>query len=391
MDRQIGIQIEGERYIRLVNIDKERHGKLKFTTIQDEQRRAVIKVYLFEKDRMIPLKEIEVGSIPPEKAGVPEIDLSTEFDGKKILTFMVTLNGKSRSRESVEISKQLKRIKKSLVLVPVAIIILVSAFFIVKRTGLYKTGDISRYSGRKELAVGSDRPERQQPDNVKTEKENGPKREAPGKVEKEESSEISKTTQKEESSKSRPREEPSEAVKQSVPKEKEVKSSSSSPEKSSQAESQVKTTVVRNDAYVQTDVKEDTVYEPVIDTESGPYKTETNESFTGAEPLKTVYFEPGRAALTPEAFDELDKIIQFLKENRDKKVFVSGHCALYSSEEGRLQLSEMRASNVYWYLRDRGWKPRTTPDVSGFGGTQFLTADPDSQGLNRRVEIRIED
>ncbi len=427
MDRQIGVQIEGERYIRLVNIDKERHGKLKFTTIQDEQRRALIKVYLFENDRMIPLKEIEVGSIPPEKAGVPEIDLSIEFDGKKTLNLMVTLNGRSRSRESVEISKQSKGMKKSLVLVPVVIIILVSVFFIIKRTALFKTGDTARYLDRKELAVGSDRPDRQQTDNVKTEKEKGPKLEAPRTVEKEKSAEISKTTQREESSKSRYREEQPEVEKQSVSKEKEVKSSSSGLEKSSQAESQVKTAVLRNDKdaadgsyetsrqsgnnyeyietyepeaeeissytneYVQTDIQEDVVYEPAFDTESGQYKTEMSGSFTGDGPLKTVYFEPGRAALTFEAFEELDKIISFLKENEDKKVFISGHCALYSTEEGRLQLSEMRASNVYWYLRDQGWKPRTKPDVSGFGGTQFVTADPDSQNMNRRVEIRIED
>ena len=71
MDRQIGVQIEGERYIRLVNIDKERHGKLKFTTIKDGQRRAVIKVFLFENDSMKPLKEIEVDS----RAGSPIVGI----------------------------------------------------------------------------------------------------------------------------------------------------------------------------------------------------------------------------------------------------------------------------------------------------------------------------
>jgi outer membrane protein OmpA-like peptidoglycan-associated protein len=363
MDRQIGVQIEGEKYIRLVNIDKERHGKLKFTTIQDEQRRAVIKVYLFENDSMKPLKEIEVSGIPPEKAGVPEIDLSTEFDGKNTLVFMVTLNGRTRLSERVEISSQFKGVKKSLVLVPVAIIILVSVFYIVKKTAFLKTGDTSRDIERKEQVVVVDKPERQLKDNVKTEKEKGLEQEAPGTVE----------TEKEIKSPNSDFENNNEYKEAHGPEVDEIADSSYSNE------------------YVRTDVQEDTVYEPTIDIESGRLKTEIKESFVEDGPLKTVFFDPGRAALTREAFEELDKIIPFLKENRGKKVFISGHCALYSSEEGRLQLSEMRASNVYWYLRDRGWKPRAKPDVSGFGGTQFVTAAQDSQHLNRRVEIRIED
>ena len=138
-------------------------------------------------------------------------------------------------------------------------------------------------------------------------------------------------------------------------------------------------------------MQEEKIYETAVDVEKVQSKTEIKDTFTENDPLKIIFFEPGRAVLSSEALEELDKIIPFLKKNRGKKVIISGHCALYSSEESRLQLSEMRASNVYWYLRDRGWKPRTKPDVTGFGGSQFVTAAQDSQHLNRRVEIRIED
>jgi outer membrane protein OmpA-like peptidoglycan-associated protein len=355
MDRQIGVQIEGDRYIRLVNIDREKQGELKFTTIQDGQRRALVKVFLFENERMLPLKEIEVGGIPHEKAGVPEIDLSTEFDGKKTLTLVVKLNGRGLSREVVEIRRQSEGINRRLVLIPVLLVIFVSLFFVVKRSSLFQAGSGPRDIDKKLFIEVSER--QKQP----FEKETA----------------IIKTPEKI----TTPIENET-IVKESAPIEKEKTSSSSSLDKRLRDEEPVGSG--KNENRDEINIKEHD-----SEKEQSSARSEVDKVITSGNPLKTVYFAPGRAMLTLETSEKLDEILKILKRNRDKKVIITGHCALYSTEEGRHQLSVMRANNVYWYLRDRGWNPGTKPEVSGMGGLQFITMAPDSQHLNRRVEISI--
>jgi outer membrane protein OmpA-like peptidoglycan-associated protein len=372
MDRQIGVQIEGEKYIRLVNIDRERRGELKFTTIQDEQRRAVIKVFLFEDERMLPLKEIEVGGIPPEKAGVPEINLSTEYDGNKTLVFHVTLNGSSRARESVEIKRRHAVTWKGLVIIPVAIAVFVSLFFVVKNSVYFDSQSAPKATDNKVFSEAPARKERQLTTDAKS---------------------VNTKTAREDKT-------------ASAHEKKEITSSSSISDKSSAEEKSVKSAVVleekvkternyeaseKNTALFE--VKKDTalftVKEPAFDTEAGTDRTAAGGPVTGGSLPATVYFSPGRAALTDEALAKLDEILPILMKNQDKKVIITGHCALYSNEEARRQLSSMRSKNVYWYLRDNGWKPGKKPDVSGQGGLQPISRDPEYQHLNRRVEISI--
>jgi len=105
---------------------------------------------------------------------------------------------------------------------------------------------------------------------------------------------------------------------------------------------------------------------------------------------EVVYFEPRRAVLIPEAKQELDRILISLNKIPDSNVTISGHCALFGTEQGRYILSVIRAQRVYNYLRQCGWNPEKKPRIEGLGGKQSVTEDTDMQRLNRRVEINIE-
>lgn len=102
-----------------------------------------------------------------------------------------------------------------------------------------------------------------------------------------------------------------------------------------------------------------------------------------------VYFQPDTARLTDAAKKSLDKTADLLKEHPEVRVGIYGHCALYGTEKGRIELSMQRAEQVVEYLRSRGWKPEHEALVQALGGSRPVTRDSDSQHLNRRVEIIV--
>jgi outer membrane protein OmpA-like peptidoglycan-associated protein len=104
-----------------------------------------------------------------------------------------------------------------------------------------------------------------------------------------------------------------------------------------------------------------------------------------------VYFPPDSAELTAPAKAELDAILHVLSRNAGKPVAIVGHCALFGTEQGRIELSEARARHVRRYLLDAGWQPAKDPATRGVGAAEPLTREPDGQAKNRRVELRFVD
>jgi outer membrane protein OmpA-like peptidoglycan-associated protein len=100
----------------------------------------------------------------------------------------------------------------------------------------------------------------------------------------------------------------------------------------------------------------------------------------------TVYFAPGSARLDRNARAVLDGLMPQLARIQGK-ITITGRCALYGTEEGRIQLSELRARRVADYLRASGWMPAEKPLVEGIGGREPVTRDAASQHLNRMVAI----
>jgi outer membrane protein OmpA-like peptidoglycan-associated protein len=110
-----------------------------------------------------------------------------------------------------------------------------------------------------------------------------------------------------------------------------------------------------------------------------------------AEPAEwAVYFRPDSPVLNPQARSRLaDIAAELAAYEDDATVTIIGHTALAGTERGRYDLSRERARNVRAFLRAQGWDADQQVQVSGVGGEQPVTRDPDRQQLNRRVEITV--
>ncbi len=108
-----------------------------------------------------------------------------------------------------------------------------------------------------------------------------------------------------------------------------------------------------------------------------------------AQPLEEVlYFTPDSAVLTAETRSELDRLVSELRRYPAARIEINGHCAPHGTEQGRQELSELRAQGVADYLRQRGIDLETA-EVRGLGAREPVSMADDKQHLNRRVEIFI--
>ncbi|MBI9101244.1 MAG: OmpA family protein [Spirochaetales bacterium] len=118
-------------------------------------------------------------------------------------------------------------------------------------------------------------------------------------------------------------------------------------------------------------------------------KDETNSPVITMDTLnKSIYFQPESYELTEKAIAELEILSISLKGQDLSRLRITGHCALFGTEEERVELSLKRAENTADYLRSRMDIPESTP-IRGFGGSAPASMDKDKQDRNRRVEIEL--
>lgn len=106
-----------------------------------------------------------------------------------------------------------------------------------------------------------------------------------------------------------------------------------------------------------------------------------------------VLFAFGSASLSRGAADVLDDVVTTLREERAKKVTVTGYTDAIGSTTSNQSLSERRAGTVSRYLR--GKAPDPTYTARGRGESDPVAAnqkadgsdDPDGRRKNRRVVI----
>lgn len=114
---------------------------------------------------------------------------------------------------------------------------------------------------------------------------------------------------------------------------------------------------------------------------------EPNVRFT----LRNITFETNSDVLQLSSLVELDKVFDFMNENNQIKVEISGHTDNVGDSNLNMNLSERRAASVVRYLVGKGVaSSRIT--AKGYGATRPVASNDYEKGgkeLNRRIEVMI--
>jgi outer membrane protein OmpA-like peptidoglycan-associated protein len=106
--------------------------------------------------------------------------------------------------------------------------------------------------------------------------------------------------------------------------------------------------------------------------------------------LNKIFFETGKASLNTAASGDLDKLIQFLKDNPQTKLEIQGHTDNTGSVTANSKLSQMRANSVVDYLIKQGIDNERLI-AKGYGPSLPIADNNTTAGKaqNRRVEMKV--
>lgn len=106
--------------------------------------------------------------------------------------------------------------------------------------------------------------------------------------------------------------------------------------------------------------------------------------------LNNVNFEPNSSTLMKSSYVELDKVVDFLKNNKKMNIRILGHTDYLASDEYNDWLSRMRAKSVLDYLVGKGVEAKRMVTI-GMGKKAPIADNETEEGRakNRRVEIEI--
>jgi outer membrane protein OmpA-like peptidoglycan-associated protein len=106
--------------------------------------------------------------------------------------------------------------------------------------------------------------------------------------------------------------------------------------------------------------------------------------------LNNLFFDSNQAVLKPRSRTELDRLVEFLRQDANLRVEVAGHTDNVGTPAANLSLSQRRAQAVFDYLTKHG-VPATRLRAKGYGETKPLAANDTEahRAQNRRIELRI--
>lgn len=106
--------------------------------------------------------------------------------------------------------------------------------------------------------------------------------------------------------------------------------------------------------------------------------------------LKNIFFDVNKSVLRSESFSELEQLKQFMTENKDVKVEISGHTDNTGSYALNQELSQNRAKAVVDYLIANGISTeRLTYRGASYDEPIASNNTDEGKQLNRRVEFKI--
>lgn len=106
--------------------------------------------------------------------------------------------------------------------------------------------------------------------------------------------------------------------------------------------------------------------------------------------LKNIYFDFDKTTLKNESFVELDKVVDFLKQNQSVEIEISGHTDNKGSDDYNATLSQGRSEAVVSYIVSQGVDSyRLT--AHGYGESKPIDTNDSDEGRanNRRVEFTV--
>ncbi len=109
--------------------------------------------------------------------------------------------------------------------------------------------------------------------------------------------------------------------------------------------------------------------------------------FTDDEPVRlaNVFFDLNKATLRKESYVELNKLVEFLKNNKGIKIEIGGHTDSRGSDKLNQKLSEDRAKAVYDYLISKNINADRL-SYKGYGKSKPIVSDEEIEQLSTEVE-----
>jgi outer membrane protein OmpA-like peptidoglycan-associated protein len=106
--------------------------------------------------------------------------------------------------------------------------------------------------------------------------------------------------------------------------------------------------------------------------------------------INNIFFEFAKYDLLTDSYPELNRIINFLRENQDFKIEISGHTDNVGSDRENKILSENRAAAVAKYIIDSGIESSRVV-VKGYGKSKPIAPNDndENRAKNRRVEFKL--
>lgn len=111
--------------------------------------------------------------------------------------------------------------------------------------------------------------------------------------------------------------------------------------------------------------------------------------------MKNIYYDFDKYDLRPESIKELEKVVSFMKANRDLYVELGSHTDSRGNDEYNQRLSENRAKSAVDYIISRGISPERIRS-KGYGESRLVNGCSNGvdcteaqHQLNRRTEIIV--
>ncbi|MEQ9289853.1 MAG: OmpA family protein [Cyclobacteriaceae bacterium] len=107
--------------------------------------------------------------------------------------------------------------------------------------------------------------------------------------------------------------------------------------------------------------------------------------------FESIEFDLGQSDLKPEMYGDLNKIVNFMYDNLDFFLKISGHTDSFGAAATNLKLSKERAKTIRDYIVIFGGVDERRVSHEGYGSSQPIVEEvtEEDKKLNRRVEFEI--